>query len=449
MEILQTIWTALTTENEALINIISIPLSIIEANLILLLFTFIFKIQSSKKSNIIFIFIVAFSSTISRFIIPEPYGNIINLLVLFLSIKFIFNQSIIKTILSIIIPMLIIAIVESFLSTLYFNILDVSFNDSANIAIYRIPFIIIVYIFIYIFYLIFRNLHISINPYDTISNKNKILLLLSFVLGLLVIFMQLYLTTFYIKFLPFYITIISIISLIMYFTISLYSLSRTSQLAITTQDLEQQKLYNKTLGILHDNIRGFKHDFNNIVQSIGGYISSEDMDGLKSYYKDLLSDCQKVNNLNILNPEVINDPAIYSLLTSKYYKAEEFGIKINLEIFLDLTTINMKSYEFTRILGILLDNAIEASKECEEKIINITIRKEFNIPRQILKIENTYLNKDINLDKIREKGYSTKEGNTGLGLWEVNQILKRNNNLNLFTDKNDKFFIQQLEIYGK
>ena len=38
----------------------------------------------------------------------------------------------------------------------------------------------------------------------------------------------------------------------------------------------------------------------------------------------------------------------------------------------------------------------------------------------------------IHTEKIFEKGYSTKEGNTGLGLWEVRQILKKNNNLNLF-----------------
>ena len=35
----------------------------------------------------------------------------------------------------------------------------------------------------------------------------------------------------------------------------------------------------------------------------------------------------------------------------------------------------MQVYEFTRILGILLDNAIEASSECEEKIINITTKQ--------------------------------------------------------------------------
>lgn len=74
------------------------------------------------------------------------------------------------------------------------------------------------------------------------------------------------------------------------------------------------------------------------------------MEGLKQYYSQLLEDCQRVNNLTGLNPEVINNPAIYSILASKYYKADELGIKINLEIFIDLNHLNIKIYEFTRIL---------------------------------------------------------------------------------------------------
>ena len=107
----------------------------------------------------------------------------------------------------------------------------------------------------------------------------------------------------------------------------------------------------------------------------------------------------------------------------------------------------MQVYEFTRILGILLDNAIEASSECSEKIINITIRNEENKHRQVLIISNTYPNKDVDTEKIYEKAYTTKPNNTGLGLWEVRKILNKNNNLNLFTTKNSEFFTQQLEIY--
>ena len=214
-----------------------------------------------------------------------------------------------------------------------------------------------------------------------------------------------------------------------------------------TENLEETRLMNKTLTILNDKIRAFRHDFNNIIQALGGYIQAKDIDGLEKYYSQLLKDCQEVNNLTGLNPESINNPAIYSLLASKYYLATEKGIEFDLDIFMDLTSIDMKIYEFCRILGILLDNAIQATQECEEKQITVTIRKDNRCKRQLLIVENTYKEKDIDTEKIFEKGYSTKEGNTGLGLWEVRQILLKNTNLNLFTSKDDKYFKQQLEIY--
>lgn len=155
-----------------------------------------------------------------------------------------------------------------------------------------------------------------------------------------------------------------------------------------------------------------------------------------------------MNNLGALNSETINNPAIFILICSKYSKAMELGIEMNINVFLDLNSLNMKIYEFTRILGILLDNSIEAAKECNERIINIDIRKDSKRNRQLLIVENTYQDKNIDTEKIFEKKYSTKPGNSGLGLWEVRQILKRNQNLNLFTTKNDKFFKQQLEMYN-
>ena len=101
------------------------------------------------------------------------------------------------------------------------------------------------------------------------------------------------------------------------------------------------------------------------------------------------------------------------------------------------------------MLGIRLDNSIEAAKECEEKIINVKFYDDESRDRQLVIIENTYANKDVDTIKIFEKDYTTKEHNTGLGLWEVNKILNKHNNLSLFTTKNNKFFIQQLEIYKK
>lgn len=94
-----------------------------------------------------------------------------------------------------------------------------------------------------------------------------------------------------------------------------------------------------------------------------------------------------------------------------------------------------------------MDNAIEASSESEEKIINLTFRNDIKNSRELIIVENTYQDKNIDTEKIFEKGISGKENHTGLGLWEVRKLIKKNNNINLYTAKNDKFFSQQLEIY--
>ena len=304
------------------------------------------------------------------------------------------------------------------------------------------------YSIVSLFILLFKFKHFRIHLFTTnFDPQSKKMLLTNLLIGFFTISIQLIITAFYADILPAYIAFLSFLSLLAYFIISTHSLTRAIKLASTTQKLQNAEEYNKTLTILHDNVRGFKHDFDNIVTTIGGYIRTNDMEGLQKYYHQLEDDCQKVNNLYVLNPKLINNPGVYSLLTTKYHKAEENGIKINMSLLLDLNNLNMKIYEFTRILGILLDNAIDASNECTEKTINIIFRDDPNKHRQLVIIENTYKDKNVDTERIFQKGISGKENHTGLGLWEVRQILNKNKNLSLYTSKNDKYFSQQLEIY--
>lgn len=449
MEIFQNIWMALTTHNEGLIQILSIPLTIIEAIVSMLLFTTVLNMEATKKQKLTYILSMSVISILSNTPMLYNVSKFINAIMWPILVLVIFKTSILKAILSEVIPLIIIAVFEPIYVKVLTLVFNIQYVDISYIPIFRVLVVIAIYLTIYVLYIVFKHTNFSIKLLDNMDKKSKIILIINSLFGVVSICAQLYLFKFYSENMSYIITIISLLSLIAYFFISMYNLTKTTELQITEQNLEEAQLYNKSLKILHDNVRAFKHDFSNIVQAIGGYIGTNDMDGLKTYYSQLLDDCQKVNNLYTLSPEVINNPAIYSLLTSKYHKADELGIKINLEVFLNLNELNMKIYEFTRVLGILMDNAIEAASECEEKIINVEIRKDFKVNRQLLIIENTYKEKDINLDKIFEKGFSSKQNNTGLGLWEVRQIMKKNNNLNLFTTKNDKFFSQQLEIYTK
>lgn len=450
MQIFQTIWTAMTTQNDIALSIIFFLLSFIEASVSMLLFTTIFDMKSSRKSKIIYVFLVAIVGSIIRIFIPDPFGSFINILFILCSIKFVFKASWLKALLSEFVMIALSTVLELFMFKFYQTVLNIPYDNVMTFPIYRILFTLSIYLCIYILYRIIRYFKFNIKL-ENMTRKNKVLFVINTLLGILAIGTQFYLIVFYSDKMPIYITITSILSLLAYFVISFYSLLSTDKLDTTTRDLEEAQLYNKTLTILHDSIRGFNHDFHNIVQSIGGYADRGDLEGLRVYYRQLLQDCGRTNNLTALNPEVINNPAIYNVLATKYHKADEIGVQINLGIFINLNEIekHMKIYEFTRILGILLDNAIEAAAECENKIIHVSFRKEQNRRRLLVIIDNTYKNKDINVDKIYEKDFSTKskETNSGLGLWEVRQILKKNNNLNLFTTKSEEFFSQQFEIY--
>lgn len=212
--------------------------------------------------------------------------------------------------------------------------------------------------------------------------------------------------------------------------------------------IEELEGSNERLQENYDNVRAFRHDFNNIMQSIGGYIQMQDIEGLEKMYKNIIKECQEINDNQSINKEVINNPAIYNLINHKYKIAKSLGITLKIQVLIDLKTLKVNDFDLCRILGILLDNAIEATKECEEKNISIKfIYDKLNL-RNLIIIENPYRNLLIDVKKIYEKGFSSKKEkiNHGLGLWKVKQILRKNKNLNIYTAR-EKLFKQQLEIY--
>lgn len=447
IEILQTIWSSLTTENPNIITIISIPLIFIEVYISMLLFTTLLNINVGKKQKWLYVLIVSIFSIISRLVIPNPFNAFINLIVMFISILIIFKPTFFRSLICLVVPFILEALLESILAKVYYCIFNIDYLVGGTIPLHRLIGTLIVYLVMFLIYILLKYFKINLSKLQVLDKKKKFLLIFSTLFGIFLIGLQVYMITFYVSYLPFFITIIFMVTLVAYFIISLYTMFTVSKLETTSMNLEEATLYNKTLQMLQDNTRAFRHDFSNIVQGMAGFIDKNDMEGLKKYYSQLLEDIQHTNNLTTLSPEVVNNPAIYNVLATKYHKADQLGIKINLEAFLNMNDLHIKIYEFTRVLGILMDNAIEAAKECDEKVINVILRKDSRRHMQLLIIENTYTNKDVNTDKIFENGYSTKKGNTGLGLWEVRQILKRNNNLNLFTTKNDEFFTQQFEIF--
>ncbi len=447
MEVLNNILQSLIIPNEHFINLIAIPIFFIENYLGMLLFSYILSIKLTFKQKLIYVLFTGLASNISMKFIPNPFNTFINVLVLYLIINRYLKIPWLKSIFASLFPLIVFGLLGMLISNPYMTLLHISHLDLVSIPIYRIIYSILMYILVFIIIAIIKLCNLNINFLEDIDTKNKFIIFANLILGFATLAFQSIITVYFINTLPVIITFFSFVTLFVYFGLSIYSLTRVMKLTLTTRKLQSAEEYNNSLRVLHDNVRAFKHDFDNIVTTIGGYIRTNDIKGLENYYVQLEDDCQRVNNLYILNPEVVNNDGIYNLLTKKYNEADSKNIKVNITFLLDLSTLKMKIYEFARILGILLDNAIEASSECEEKIINLTFREDTKNKRQLIIIENTYANKEVDTEQIFNKGISGKENHTGLGLWEVRKIVKKNNNVNLFTSKTKKFFLQQLELY--
>lgn len=448
MEFFNMIWNAISTPNETLINIFLVFATFfIEIPLTFSIITSIFKIEYTKRQKYIYILSASTVSLLSMFILNNPFNIAFNYISNFIIIYFVFSIGKFKSMIATIFPSIIFSLLIALFLNPYLTLLNITYEQVNDIPIYRFPLLIFIYLIVLIFVIILKSKNFTIKILNNFDKKNKSIIILNFIFGCLTIIIQSLLTINYIDILPIGFTFFNFICLLTYFCLSFYSLAKIMKLVTTTQKLESAEEYNKTLHILHDSVRGFKHDFDNIVTTIGGYVKTNDMDGLKKYYSQLEEDCQKVNNLYLLNPDIINNPGIYNLLTAKYNEAIEKNIKVNITFLLDLNNLHMKIYEFTRMLGILLDNAIEAASECDKKVLNISFRNDAKNNVNIIQIENTYLDKDVDIDHIFNKGITGKENHTGLGLWEVREILKKNNNINLHTTKTDEYFSQQLEIY--
>ncbi len=449
MNTLQTIWSALTVPNELLFKIISIPLNYLDVYIGMLLFTTILSISNTNKQRLIYVGLYGTMATIITFVVPTSYSVFANIILWPLMVYFVFKTTILKSILAEAITLIVTSILEFIFANIFLQFFNITSEMIMTIPIYRLIVVLSIYLIMFLLTKLIHIFKLNIQIFDNMNIKTKILLIINALLIVIVLAMQFYLLRFYSVSMPTFITLISIIGLIAYFAVSLYSMINVSKLESTKIDLENANNTIHSLTILHDQVRSFKHDFDNMVNSIGGYVVNEDIEGLKKYYNQLLEECHKTNNLYALSPTVINHPAIYHLLATKYYEADHKNIQINLDVFLDLNEIEerMKIYDFTRILGILLDNAIEATVECEKKIINVTFRKEMSNNMIAVIIQNTYNNKDVNTETIYQKGVSSKENHSGLGLWKIRQILMHNNNLNLFTTKNEEFFTQQFEIF--
>ena len=213
------------------------------------------------------------------------------------------------------------------------------------------------------------------------------------------------------------------------------------------QDLQD---YTHNLEVMYDGLRSFKHDYVNILLSISGYIENCEMDELKSFFenkifttKNLIDQgdykLNQLSNINVLE--------IKSLLSVKMICAHESGIDVTIDIPDRVENFTIDTVDLARILGIFLDNAIEAALTTEQPQIGLNIIQ--NKAGVSIIISNRFRDNGVALHSFKQKGFSTKDGHQGIGLSNAEKILRSYDNAILETTIQCGCFIQHLELTTK
>jgi two-component system sensor histidine kinase AgrC len=184
----------------------------------------------------------------------------------------------------------------------------------------------------------------------------------------------------------------------------------STNLIDTIKYLEQ---FNKTL-------RTQRHDYLNHIQVIYSLMELEEFEEARNYMEPVYKDIVRISKAL-----KTSKPAVNALLQAKLQMAEKNEIDMELEIKSDLTYLNMEPWEFCRVVGNIIDNAIFALNrkpdnrymfvEFTEDVLNIRINISNNgdsIPKEII-------------DNIFKEGFTTKgDKGDGMGLAIVKEIVE-------------------------
>lgn len=245
----------------------------------------------------------------------------------------------------------------------------------------------------------------------------------------------------------YYIYIVIIIFVVVSFVYVIYNkFQRQAMEDKYNESMEYVLRYEKII-----NEQGKKnHEYNNQLMVIKGYINKPER--LSEYLDEVIGEHKTGQNYTVKQLGFLPDGGVKGLLYHKLSKMEDNNIKYYLYVDQNLKdkdteSFDLKTYrDLTKLLGVFLDNAIDAALKSEEKEIEVELKDKDDC--LLLTISNTY-DKNTDINKVGKSGFTTKGVGHGFGLSIVKDIAKTNSEIETFSSKESDKFIQTAMIYYK
>lgn len=236
-----------------------------------------------------------------------------------------------------------------------------------------------------------------------------------------------------------------------FYVYSIYYLYRSARIREHTlreeANYDYLMRYSKEIQEQYDRIEHTRKELTQILFTINQFIEEEDLMGLQEYYQNVLpfyDDVVKKDSFLFNHLDKIKIPEIKSIFISKLMGAKHLQIDVHFESIWVIDHISIPTLTLAKMLGILLDNAIEALETIEDGQLNIGVIKEkYGV---CFIIENTCPASTPPLWQIWKEHFSTKGEGRGLGLSNLLTYVDHLPNVTLETDVIEGKFIQKIVI---
>ncbi|MCL2811289.1 MAG: GHKL domain-containing protein [Clostridia bacterium] len=175
-----------------------------------------------------------------------------------------------------------------------------------------------------------------------------------------------------------------------------------------------------------EDLRGIKHDFNNILNTYSGYLELKEYDRLKRYHASMVSATSQAGDVGELAQRMHENPAILTLLINKKEYAEKMNVKLILSLKCKMDNFYIDDVDLSRILSCLLDNANEAASDSGRRRVFVTMEPKTTNSKLIIIANSTA--STIDPSAIINVGVTTKDGHDGIGLTIVHNTIGKYGN---------------------
>lgn len=168
---------------------------------------------------------------------------------------------------------------------------------------------------------------------------------------------------------------------------------------------------------MYRQIRGWRHDYRNHIQTMKVLAANGDMDGIKAYLDELDTDLNTVDTVVKTGNSMAD-----AILNSKISLAKSRGIPVHVDAHIPVK-LSMSELDLCCIIGNLFDNAIEASAALPEG--ERMIRVYMDMKGSQLYISFTNFTAAKKLSKVGGRFRTTKGEGHGFGLVRIDSIIER------------------------